>query len=160
FLADDVAGFERARDEALRVNPEYARFFVTVGQYAEWEHRYDDIVRLMNHALAIDPQDPAVHAALGLNLIRNGDDTGGVMALRTAFSLDPYNVRVFNTLNLYEKTIPKKYVDVEGSRFKFRYPKEEQPVLERFVPELLNTAWERMVKAYQFTPSEPVGIEL
>lgn len=160
FLADDVAGFERARDEALRVNPEYARFFVTVGQYAEWEHRYDDIVRLMNHALAIDPQDPAVNAALGLNLIRNGDDTGGVMALRTAFSLDPYNVRVFNTLNLYEKTIPKKYVDVEGARFKFRYPKEEQPVLERFVPELLNTAWERMATAYQFTPAQPVGIEL
>lgn len=160
FLADDAAGFESARDEVLRRNPEYARFFTTVGLYAEWEHRYDDIVRLMNQALVVDPRDAAVNAQMGLNLIRNGDDTGGLMALRTAFSQDPYNVRVFNTLNLYEKTIARDYTSVTGSRFNFRYPTREKPVLERFVPELLNTAWDRMVKAYGFEPSTPVGIEL
>lgn len=160
FLADDPAGFEKARDEVLRRNPEYARFFTTVGLYAEWEHRYDDIVRLMNSALVVDPRDAAVNAQMGLNLIRNGDDTGGLMALRTAFSQDPYNVRVYNTLNLYEKTIARDYTSTTGSRFNFRYPTREKPVLERFVPELLNTAWERMVKAYGFTPSTPVGIEL
>lgn len=160
FLADDPAGFEQARDEVLRRNPEYARFFTTVGLYAEWEHRYDDIVRLMNSALVVDPRDAAVNAQMGLNLIRNGDDTGGLMALRTAFSQDPYNVRVFNTLNLYEKTIARDYTSTTGSRFNFRYPTREKLVLERFVPELLNTAWDRMVKAYGFTPSTPVGVEL
>lgn len=160
FLADDTPGFERARDEVLRRNPEYARFYTTVGLYAEWEHRYDDIVRLMNAALALDPADPAVNAQLGLNLIRNGDDTGGLMALRSAFNRDPYNVRVFNTLNLYEKTIAREYTSVPGSRFNFRYPTREKPVLERFVPSLLDDAWERMVQAYGFTPSTPVGIEL
>lgn len=160
FLSDDTAGFEQTRDEVLRRNPKYARFYTTVGLYAEWEHRYDEIVRLMNAALALDPGDAAVNAQLGLNLIRNGDDTGGLMALRTAFAQDPYNVRVFNTLNLYEKTIAREYTDVPGNRFNFRYPTQEKPVLERFVPALLDTAWERMVKAYEFTPSMPVGIEL
>lgn len=160
FLSDDNAGFELARDEVMRRNPEYARFYTTVGLYAEWEHRYDDIVRLMNAALVIDPGDAAVNAQLGLNLIRNGDDTGGLMALRTAFAQDPYNVRVYNTLNLYEKTIAREYTSVAGSRFNFRYPKQEKAVLERFVPQLLDTAWERMVNAYEFTPSTPVGIEL
>lgn len=160
FLADDAAGFEQVRDLVLSRNPEYTRFFTTVSVYAEWEHRYDDIVRLMNHALTIDPLDPAVNAQLGLNLIRNGDDTGGLMALRTAFALDPYNVRVFNTLNLYEKTIARDYTDVRGERFNFRYPTREKAVLEKFVPQLLNSAWDRMVDAYQFTPAQPVGIEL
>lgn len=160
FLSDDVSGFERARDEVLRRNPEYARFYTTVGLYAEWEHRYDDIVLLMNAALAIDPGDAAVNAQLGLNLIRNGDDTGGLMALRTAFAQDPYNVRVYNTLNLYEKTIAREYTSIPGARFNYRYPTQEKAVLERFVPPLLDTAWERMVKAYAFTPTTPVGIEL
>jgi tetratricopeptide (TPR) repeat protein len=160
FLSDDTAGFEKARDEVLRRNPEYARFYTKVGLYAEWEHRYDDIVRLMNAALVIDPGDAAVNAQLGLNLIRNGDDTGGLMALRTAFAQDPYNVRVYNTLNLYEKTIARDYTSVRGGRFNLRYPTQEKPVLERFVPPLLDAAWERMVKAYEFTPSTPVGIEL
>jgi cellulose synthase operon protein C len=160
FLSDDSAGFEQARDEVLRRNPEYARFYTTVGLYAEWEHRYDDIVRLMNAALVIDPGDAAVNAQLGLNLIRNGDDTGGLMALRAAFAQDPYNVRVYNTLNLYEKTIAREYTSVAGSRFNFRYPTQEKPVLERFVPVLLDAAWDHMVEAYQFTPVTPVGIEL
>lgn len=160
FLADDAPGFEKVQDEVLRKNPEYVRFFTTVSVYAEWEHRYDDIVRLMNHALTIDPRDPSVNAQLGLNLIRNGDDTGGLMALRTAFALDPYNVRVFNTLNLYEKTIARDYTDIRGERFNFRYPTRGKAVLEKFVPQLLNSAWDRMVEAYQFTPTQPVGIEL
>lgn len=160
FLADDLTGFERAKAETFARNPSYARFYTTVGLYAEWEHRYDEIVRLMNEALVLDPHDAAVNAQLGLNLIRNGDDTGGLMALRSAFTLDPYNVRVFNTLDLYEKTIARDYTSAPGKRFNFRYPTQEKPVLERFIPELLDTAWEHMAKAYQFEPAVPVGIEL
>ncbi len=34
-----------------------------------------------------------------------------------ASALDPFNVRVFNTLNLYEKTIANDYVTVDGTTF-------------------------------------------
>ena len=44
-----------------------------VGEYAEWEHRYDEIVSMMREAVRIDDQDARAHAQLGLNLIRNGD---------------------------------------------------------------------------------------
>jgi cellulose synthase operon protein C len=160
FLADDHPGFERVRDQVLSYNPQFARFYGIVGTYAEWEHRYDEILRLMNEALVIDPTDAKIHAQLGLNLIRNGDESEGLLALRTAFAGDPYNVRVYNTLNLYEKTIAQKYTSVFGERFNFRYPTLEKPVLEQVVPELLNAAWTKMVGAYAFEPSTPIGIEL
>ncbi len=160
FLADDDAGFDEVKKRVLTFNPHYSKFFEVIGRYADWEHRYGEIVKMMREAIAIDGDDANAHAQLGINLIRSGDDRGGVEALRTAFSKDPYNVRVYNTLNLYEETIPQSYVDVEAGTFKLRYPKAEREVLERYVPGLLNEAWTKMRQYYDFTPSTPVGVEL
>ncbi len=160
FLADDDEGFAAVKKRAFSYNPHFSRFYEIVGRYADWEHRYEEIVEMMREAIAIDPDDASAHAQLGINLIRNGDDEGGVAALRTAFGEDPYNVRVYNTLNLYEQTIPESYVDVPGATFNLRYPKAERGVLERYVPGLLQEAWSKMRQYYDFTPSTPVGIEL
>ncbi len=160
FLSEDQAGFERVRDQVLAYNPNYTRFFQTVGTFADWEHRYQEIVDMMRQAVRIDPGDASAQAALGFNLIRNGDDAGGVLALRSAFKKDPYNVRVYNTLQLYREVIPKQYVDVLGDPFKFRYPNDERAVLERYVPGLMKEAWGLMRGYYGFTPATPVGVEL
>ncbi len=160
FLAEDPAGFAAAKERVLKLNPEYSRLYQIIGDYADWEHRYDEIVAMMREALRIDAEDAKAYAQLGLNLVRAGDEAGGVSALREAFDRDPYNVRVYNTLNLFEKVIPQHYVSVPGKLFTLRYHREEKPILERYVPQLLDSAWRKMVKLYGFTPSTPVGIEL
>ncbi|HEY6725407.1 MAG TPA: tetratricopeptide repeat protein, partial [Polyangiaceae bacterium] len=160
FLADDVRGFGAATQAVLARNPGYSRVYQIVGEYAEWEHRYTDIVNMMEEAVRIDPGDANAHAALGLNLIRAGDEDAGVVSLRTAFDLDPFNVRVFNTLNLYEKAIQQDYVSVERGKFRIRYPKAEKDLLDRYVPELLQRAHAKMVGHYGLEPETPIGIEL
>jgi tetratricopeptide (TPR) repeat protein len=160
FLSEDTAGFENARQKVFAQNPSYSRFYSIVGEFAEWEHRYDRIVSMMREAVAIDDEDAEAHAALGLNLIRAGQEVPGVQSLRRASEKDPFNVRVFNTLNLYEQTIPESYVTRQAGRFSIRYPKGEAELLERYVPALLNRAWAKFSAAYGFTPSEPIGIEL
>lgn len=160
FLADDHAGFERTKAEVFKLNPEYSRFYQIVGEYAEWEHRYEEVVTMMRAATEIDDDDARAHAQLGLNLIRNGDDRAGLASLRKSFAKDPFNVRVYNTLNLYEKTIANHYVDVPGEQFNLRYSKVEKPLLERYVPKLLNEAWEKFEEYYKFSPLTPVGVEL
>lgn len=160
FLNDDPAGVTAAQQAVLALNPQYSKLYSIVAEFADWEHRYDEIVRMMRAAVALDNDDGVAYAELGLNLIRSGDDAGGVTALRRAFVLDPYNVRVFNTLNLYEKTIPKEYVTVEHPPFRIRYRKDERAILERYVPALLDEAWQKMVKSYGFTPETPIGVEL
>ena len=160
FLADDKAGQERAKQAVFKLNAQYSKLYSIVGEFADWEHRYDEIVRMMQDAVAIDSEDGVAYGELGLNLIRSGDDTGGLDALRRAFAIDPYNVRVFNTLNLYEKTIARDYVTVVHPPFRIRYRKDERAILERYVPPLLDQAWQRMIKAYGFTPETPIGVEL
>lgn len=160
FLADDAAGFEALKAKVLGLNPEFSRFFQIVGEFAEWEHRYDDIVKMMEEATKVDPNDAKAYATLGLNLIRAGDEKAGLAALQRAWDKDRFNVRVFNTLNLYEKDIATQYVTVEGQTFRVRYHKQERPILERYVPRMLEEAWGSMVKRYGFTPKVPVSIEL
>jgi tetratricopeptide (TPR) repeat protein len=160
FVAADPAAFEAARRDVLGRNPEYSTFYAVVGEYADWEHRYDAIVELMREAVNLDPDDPVALASLGVNLMRAGREKDSVSALSRAFSLDPYNVRVFNTLELFEKIIPKQYVSVPGARFTIRYHERDRPVLERYVPGLLERSWKALVEHYGFTPETPVGIEL
>jgi hypothetical protein len=74
--------------------------------------------------------------------------------------MDKYNVRVFNTLEMYEQVIAKDYVTVSHPRFAIRYQKTERDLLERYVPDLLGRAFDTMQKSYGFTPETPVGVEL
>jgi hypothetical protein len=47
-----------------------------------------------------------------------------VAALGRSFRMDPYNVRVFNTLEMYEQVIAKDYVTVSHPRFADPLPDE------------------------------------
>lgn len=160
FLADDRAGFEAAKKAVLDRNPRYSRLYQTLGEYAEWEHRYAEIVILMREALLADSGDAKVRAQLGFNLIRSGEEREGVTSLSRAFASDPFNVRVLNTLNLYEKQIPAGYESVTRGRFNLRYSKDERPILDKYVPGLLDRAWATFTKKYAFVPATPVGVEL
>jgi tetratricopeptide (TPR) repeat protein len=160
FLADDAELLGQARAQVFAKNASYSRFYSIVGELAEWEHRYDRIVEMMRDAVAVDDEDAEAHAALGLNLIRAGQELAGVQSLRRSAAKDPFNVRVYNTLNLYEHVIPDGYVSRKHGRFVVRYPKAEAALLERYVPPLLERAYRKFTAAYGFTPKEPIGIEL
>src|SRR5262249_44456790 len=131
-----------------------------IGEFAEWEHRYQEIATMMHQALQLDPEDAKARAQLGINLIRAGQESDGLNALRKAFDADPFNLRVFNTLNLYEKDIARDYEIVEHPHFKIRYHKQDRPILERYLPQMLDRAWVKMLKYYRFVPETPIFIEL
>ena len=160
FLDDDAKGFEAQKKEVFTRNPEYASFYGVVGEYAEWEHRYDDIVSMMREATKIDPEDGKAWAALGLTQMRAGDEDKGLEAIKKAWSKDKFNVRVFNTLNMYEQQIPTQYETKNDGIFKVRYAKDERAVLERYVPRMLGEAWASMKSRYGYVPKVPVQVEL
>ena len=160
YLADDDAGFARAKTEVFSRHRTYAEFYDIIGEYAEWEHRYPDIVEMSREAITLDSEDETAHAALGLNLLRMGDEEAGIAALQDAWSRDRFNVRVFNTLNLYDEVIPDHYQEVEAAPFVFRFHEDERATLERYIPRTLQGAYRDMVRRYGFTPEGPVRVEL
>ncbi len=160
FLAEDPVGFEELLNKISLLSPGYTEVYRIVGEYAEWEHRYPDMERLMRRAVRIDRKDGRIRALLGLTMVRSASDAAGVVELRKSFELDPFNLRVLNTLDLYEKVIPRDYVSISQGRFRFRFPQDEVKLLERYVPQLLEKAYKEMQERYRFTPQDPIGIEL
>lgn len=161
FLADDPAGFATAKRAIFARNKEFSAAFGIIGDYAEWEHRYDDVVAMMKEAVALDPKDGKAWAELGLWQTRAGDEAAGVASLEEWWKHDHFNQRAYNTLEkLYTQWIPKDYESATASIFDVRYPKAERAVLERYVPRMLGEAWARMKVHYGFAPTVPVHVEL
>lgn len=161
FLADDKAGFDAAKRALFARNKEFSRGFGIIGEYAEWEHRYDDVIAMMREAIALDPKDRKAWAQLGLMQTRAGNEADGVKSLEEAWRGDHFNVRVYNTLEmLYGQWIPQQYDEAQEGIFKLRYPKDERALLERYVPRMLGEAWGAMKVHYMFAPTTPVAVEM
>lgn len=160
YLADDQPGFLRAKREVLRRHRTYSRMYTTIADFADWEHRYPDIVSMAREAVALAPDDALAHATLGLNLLRMGDEEHGLEALREAWRRDRFNVRVYNMLNLYDDVIDAEYETFEAAPFTFRMHREERALLERYVPSTLQGAYADMRRRYGFTPEGPLRIEM
>ncbi|HEY1586109.1 MAG TPA: hypothetical protein VGH63_10520, partial [Polyangia bacterium] len=99
-------------------------------------------------------------AEIGSNWLRLGEDQKGLDALKEAWKRDPYNVRTYNLLQLFEDVIPKEYVLVEGTPFRFRVAKREEKVLLHYVKPLVTKEYAELVRRYGFTPTGPLTIEL
>ncbi|HZS39267.1 MAG TPA: tetratricopeptide repeat protein [Polyangia bacterium] len=160
LLREDVRGFEAERDRVLKVNPRASSFFHGVAEILVKEHRYVEANTLELEAIKLDPKNFVAQAALGTNLLRLGDDAGGLAALQRAWDGDPYNVRTYNLLNLFEKVIPKAYTLIDGKPFRFRVVTKERPILERYVRTMLAREYGELVKRYGFQPEQPLTIEL
>ncbi|MDP9151540.1 MAG: hypothetical protein M3O36_16590 [Myxococcota bacterium] len=161
FLADDKPGFEAAKREVFARNKEFAQAYEIIGEYAEWEHRYGDVIAMMMDATVLDPKDSKAWAQLGLMQTRAGKEVDGVKSLEEAWRGDHFNVRVYNTLELlYTQWIPHEYESATQGIFNLRYPKAERAVLERYVPRMLGEAWGAMKARYLFTPETPVAVEM
>ncbi|MBX7193685.1 MAG: tetratricopeptide repeat protein, partial [Sandaracinaceae bacterium] len=160
FLADDTLGFERGVHAALDVDPSDSELYTIVAEHADWEHRYPDIVELADAALRIDPRDARAMATRGMNLLRLGREDEGITQLRAAFRRDRFNVRVFNTLNLWDDVITPQYEWVDGRTLRFRFHRDERPVLEPLAVPHLEAAFADMRRRYGFTPQGPVHVEL
>lgn len=161
FLADDKVGFEAAKREVFARNAQFSGSYGIIAEYAEWEHRYTDVVAMMKEAVALDPKDSKAWAQLGMMQTRAGNEADGIRSLQEAWKGDHFNVRVFNTLHrLYEQWIPQQYDQAQSGIFNLRYPKDERAVLERYVPRMLAEAWGAMKVHYMFAPATPVAVEM
>nr|MBP9112951.1 hypothetical protein [Polyangiaceae bacterium] len=73
---------------------------------------------------------------------------------------DKFNVRAYNTLNLYDKQIRFDYEMVDTGPIRVRLQKDGRAMLGRYVPRLLGEAFASMKTRYNFVPKLPVQVEI
>lgn len=160
WLRDDMAAYEAEKKRVLGHNPRYSEFYHILMRSVEREHRYAKGVELAKEAVAANPKDYESMQLVGSGYLRLGNEKEGIKWLRKAYYGDQYNVRTVNTLDLFEKIIPRSYEMTKSKHFKIRFHKQERPVLERYITPMVETAFEGMVKRYGFTPTLPITLEL
>jgi len=160
WLRDDAKDYAAQRDKVFAINKAYANFYRIVARSAVREHRYAEAIELERQAVKVRPAYYEAMAGIGEGYLRLGKEKEGLEWLNKSWEGDQYNVRTMNTLELFEKTIPKEYAFHDTKSFRIRYHNAEQKVLARYLEPTLEKAFADMVKRYGFKPKTPVVIEL
>jgi tetratricopeptide (TPR) repeat protein len=160
WLRDDAKGYAAEKQKVLAVDPSYADVYRIVARSAVREHRYVEAIELEKEAVKLRPSYFEAMAGAGLGYLRLGMEKEGLEWLEKSWSGDQYNVRAFNTRNLFRQTIPKEYTFGTTKSFRIRYHNDEKPVLSRYLEPTMEKAFADMVRRYGFTPKLPVTLEL
>ncbi len=159
YLADDREGFEAVRDEALAIKPDFARLYTETARYAQLVHRYVEVIELNERALELREGYAPALLGLGIGLSRVGREDEAVRYLAQAFNADPYNVRAYNMVELYEKIMPD-YDFRTYEKFKLRTHRDQTEPLNRVLPPLIKEAMAHFEQKYDFEAADGLAVEI
>lgn len=159
YLREKTAEYRAVEARAKKVNPRYSDFYFLISRFATRHHLYEDAVALNKQAKTMDAKNPNALSALGIALLRTGEEAEGLFWLREAWKVDKFNHQTLNLLNLYDD-LAKNYTTIKEGGFEFKVHKNEVAVIRRYLPQYLNRVLAEYRRKYNWTPKGPVKIEL
>ena len=158
WIRGDSAAFRDARAKALQVAPRSAAFFVTLADAAARQRRYADAERFSAEGLRLDSLSVPALGALGTNRLRAGEIAEGRAQIENAFAIDPFNLWHKNTLDMLD--VVATFRTVPMGRFEFVAPAKEADLLLPYLSALLEEAYDKLAKRYDYEPPTPVRLEI
>jgi cellulose synthase operon protein C len=157
WLARDTSGYRVALDRAHQRLPGSAAGEAELAEVSARNRLYTDAVRFARAGIARDSMDSRVLALLGINLLRTGDIVAGRAALDRAFALDPFDVRVKNTLDLLDSYAKARTVTTE--HFDLVLEAGDADVMALYSSPLAEEAYAALTSRYGFAPTGRVRVE-
>lgn len=157
-LKEQEVEYERLLEQASVVRTNHAELYTRIAEYFSNDYRFDEAVEFARKAIAEQDDYWRAYTALGMNLIRLGEEEEGREVLEIAFDRDPYNVTNNNMLKVFDTL--DTFVTMESENFKVRMDKMDSIVLWPYMEPLLEDAWDTLSEKYQFTPEGPILIEV
>ena len=144
--------------KALAVNPVYGDLYRIVASVAASNYRYDDAVMVARKGVALEPDNPRTQAALGLHLLRVGDERGARRALETAFRADAYDLVTYNLLQMLDSL--DGFDVIEAGAAVVKLDPDESPALRHYAVPMVKDAMAQMSARYGFEPQGPILVEI
>ncbi|HEV3341930.1 MAG TPA: tetratricopeptide repeat protein [Pirellulales bacterium] len=134
-------------------NPHAGTFYHTLGATLDLCRRFPAAARYYRLALEAMPQLTAPRGALGLMCLRLGDEAEAKRLLDESFEVDPFNVRVANSLKVLE--VLDGYAVLETPHFVLRFDRGQDELLARYASRYLEEeVYPLLVKQFGFEPRE------
>jgi tetratricopeptide (TPR) repeat protein len=154
---DDDAAYARLRDQAAAGNP--IPFYLALADLLVSMHMYEQTGSVLAEAAKRAPDNAYVQSAMGLNLLRLGQEAEGRAALKAAWKRDRFNERTRNTLDLYDQRIDPLYTEITAGDLSLRLLKEDQEYVAPDMLAVIARARASLDKRYDLRPT-PLRIEV
>jgi cellulose synthase operon protein C len=158
FLEDRKTDFDTKIADILKINPRYGEVYRLAAEVSSHNYRYIEAADFAKRAVAIEPDNAAASAALGLQLLRTGDESTARVALERAFKDDPYDVVTFNLLTMMDSL--DKFVTIRDGDVVVRMSVDEAPVMREYVVPFAKESLEKLSKQWDFKPTGPILVEM
>jgi len=152
-LTDDPAGirFGKLLAEVDQRNPHAGEFYFALATGLDTTRRFPAAARYYREAVERMPQLTAPRGALGLMYMRLGDEAQAKKLLDESFAVDPFNVRVDNSLKVLE--VLDGYALLETEHFAIKFDRGRDELLARYAANFLETeVYPELVKQFGFEP--------
>ncbi len=158
FLLDDLEAMKSLQEETLEFNPYCSEVFRIPARIASRHYRFEEAVQLGRKALKTDAEDHVARAMYARDLLRLGKEEEGRKELEQAFKANPYDVHVFNMLNLLDSL--ETFDRMQETPFVIRLPANESRILADDALRLLQEAYDLYSKEYDIEFEEPVHVQI
>lgn len=158
FFQFQEKDFKKSVDRVLEINPVNADLYETLGDLCVPRRRLYDAIRFYQKAVDQNPRQWSALAALGINLLRVGEETRGKLALERAYENDPFNLWTVNTLRLLDSF--KNFTRFETPHFSAKIATEEVHALRPYVEELLERSLTVLAEKYGLEVSDKYVFEM
>lgn len=140
------------------INPDYGEAYARVAHQLELHYRYQDAVTFYRKAVAADPRLWAAHSALGIDLMRLGQEDEPRHELELSYNNGYRDAATVNSLRLLDSY--KNFVTTRDDTTILKLNKSESALLEPYLRPELHAILATYEKKYQMTLPRPVQVEV
>ena len=148
----DDTRFARLAAEVTKRNPHPGTFYETLADALDRLRRWPAAATYYQEAIRQMPQLIAAHGQLGMVYMRLGEEQQAKQVLDEAFKIDPFNVRVNNSLKVLE--VLDGYETLETDHFRIKYNPATDKLVARYMGQWLEEVYPGLVRQMGFSPPE------
>jgi Tfp pilus assembly protein PilF len=156
LLADRAPDAWFAKIQAI--NPGYGEGYARVARQLELHYRYEDAVAYYRKAIAADPRLWSAHSALGVDLMRLGQEDEPRRELELSYNNGYRDAATVNSLRLLDSY--KNFDTFRDDAIILKLNKSEAALLQPYMQAELHTIVATYEKKYKMTLPGPVQVEV
>lgn len=140
------------------INPTYGEAYAQVAHQLEMHYRYEDALTYYRKAIELDPRLWAAHSALGIDLMRMGQEEEPLKELELSYNNGYRNAATVNSLRLLDSY--KNFQVFRDETTILKVKKTEANLLQPYMQAELHTILAAYDKKYQMKLPKPVQVEV
>jgi len=154
-----AARMQELIDQVAKANPHCGVFYLSAGDALDRMRRFPQAAEHYRLAQQKMPQLVQTRGKLGMTLMRLGEEAEAAVLLDEAFTIDPFNFRVKNTLEVLETL--KGYAVLETEHFVLKFDRGSDELLARYAARYLEReVYPQLVEQFGFRPEGKTLIEI